>query len=402
MRGRLADGIWLEHSTSYQFLGIEALERMIAAYGDDPELEGLLSEMRRRPAFRRARLRDRPLRRLRTRSAARLGAGREHRDRVLRGLRRRLCVRPAPGPEGDSATWRSPTASTTPTHKHADELSFELFDEGLPIGHRHGPLRQGSGAGTRLRRLQPRPQHARRRWSRPPGRRLEPRLRLRADRDGGGRRLVRDRGPQPAAEEVQSVKDERLLLYRPGEMLVIVDRVESEPAHTYTRYLHLGPDIEVRKSGSSTSRSGRSAATVATPRPRLPSAAPRCAGRRSRCRASPRPRSAASCRATTLAFAATGQNDTFVTTIALDAAALRAEEVDAAGPRTTVSLAGCGRGRAEGRGFARRHPVVGGGRQGLRRACLTPGRMGSSCGHYCETTSATSWDLSRWTPCSES
>ena len=49
LEGRLANGIWLEHSTSYQFLAIRVVERFLRLVGGDDELAADLEAMRRRP-----------------------------------------------------------------------------------------------------------------------------------------------------------------------------------------------------------------------------------------------------------------------------------------------------------------------------------------------------------------
>jgi heparinase II/III-like protein len=43
----------------------------------------------------------------------------------------------------------------------------------------------------------------------------------------------------------QNVQHRRLFLYRPGSVLVLVDQVESRRYHIYTRLFHLGPGLEV-------------------------------------------------------------------------------------------------------------------------------------------------------------
>ena len=101
------------------------------------------------------------------------------------------------------------------THKHADELSFELFDHGASIVSDTGLYHKDPGeirdyvvsnrahSGLVGRR------------ARPADHRSVARLRIRADGRRRGRRLVRDRGPQPAPAR-QGVAHTRLFLYRPG------------------------------------------------------------------------------------------------------------------------------------------------------------------------------------------
>jgi hypothetical protein len=55
----------------------------------------------------------------------------------------------------------------------------------------------------------------------------------------GTNRLLKDDG----------VEHRRLFLYRPGEVLVIADRVRSSERHTYDRYLQVAPEIDARLEG---------------------------------------------------------------------------------------------------------------------------------------------------------
>ena len=55
-------------------------------------------------------------------------------------------------------------------------------------------------------------------------------------------------GVNPLARR-QGVKHTRLLLYRPGVALAVVDFARSAGHHTYTRYFQLGPDLHVDRQG---------------------------------------------------------------------------------------------------------------------------------------------------------
>jgi hypothetical protein len=55
-------------------------------------------------------------------------------------------------------------------------------------------------------------------------------------------------GVNPLAR-LQGVTHTRLLLYRPGVALVVVDFARSKHHHTYTRYFQLGPDLHVERHG---------------------------------------------------------------------------------------------------------------------------------------------------------
>ncbi len=55
-------------------------------------------------------------------------------------------------------------------------------------------------------------------------------------------------GVNPLAR-LQGVDHHRLLLYRPGVALAVVDFARAKHHHTYTRYFQLGPDLEVDREG---------------------------------------------------------------------------------------------------------------------------------------------------------
>ena len=152
-----------------------------------------------RRLVRAARRRDDPVRRLQPRAGPGLGARPGRRGARL--LRRRVRVRPRAGPRRrGSATSRSPTDSTTPPTSTPTSSRFELFDHGVPIVNDTGLYHKDPGeirdfvlsnrahSGLAVDGLD---------------------LPI-ADGDlaygsgltaaGDGRRLVRDRGPQPVAE----------------------------------------------------------------------------------------------------------------------------------------------------------------------------------------------------------
>ena len=130
------------------------------------------------------------------------------------------------------------------THKHADELSFELYDHGTSIVNDTGLYHKDPGeirdfvlsnrahSGLVVDGLDlpiSDPENA-----------YGSGLIAAGQGDGwyaieGRNRLLHDQG----------VDHTRLFLYRPGVALVIVDHVRSGLAHTYTRYLQLHPDIEL-------------------------------------------------------------------------------------------------------------------------------------------------------------
>jgi hypothetical protein len=135
------------------------------------------------------------------------------------------------------------------THKHADELSFVLFEKGVRIVGDSGRYGQ---------------------YETEPGRRYARSSRahnvlLVDGRDftwrgqvpyGSGLRWAAGDSGWYAVEGVNplleplDVRHRRLFLYRPAAALVIVDEVRSEMPRTYQRVLHFGATIELHRHGT--------------------------------------------------------------------------------------------------------------------------------------------------------
>ena len=197
LRRRLSQGVWLEHCSAYQFLAIRPLDSMLAVLGPDPELTELRDRMRAaaawfvRPDGQMTQFGDSNLEPVPAWAQGQAPGTQAYFGAGFAFVRE-------PGANGGLGYLAVTDGFHNLTHKHADELSFELFDHGATDRHRHRPLPQGPGRDPRLRGLQPRPQRPRRRRARPADLRPGARLRVRPDGRRGGRRLVRDRGPQPA------------------------------------------------------------------------------------------------------------------------------------------------------------------------------------------------------------
>jgi hypothetical protein len=340
LRGRLDDGIWLEHSSAYQFLAIRALERMIAAYGDDPELDELLAQMRSaagwfvKPDGEMTQFGDSNQERVPDWAAA------EVTDLGLHpALAAGFAFVRAAGSNGGLGYLAVAAGFHNTTHKHADELSFELFDGGQNVvadtglyDKDPGPIRDFVVSNRAHSTLvvdgldwpitDPAATYG---------------SGLVAAGQGDGWYAIEVRNP---LLEAQGVEHRRLFLYRPGEALVIIDRVTSDQPHTYTRYLHLGSEIKIRSSAESVELEAGSlrGAIMDAPSPSPIS--------RSQARGQDEPRQGFTSPAFrklaprwTIAYVGRGSSETFATTIALDGNGLRAEQVDIAGLRATVSLA---------------------------------------------------------------
>jgi hypothetical protein len=128
-------------------------------------------------------------------------------------------------------------------HKHSDELSFDLFDQGHRIVSDTGMYHKDDG---RLRRFV---KSARAHSTLTVDGRDFPRSGgftygsgLQASGAGSGWYAVQGKNPLVSG---QGVRHSRLFLYKPGVALIIVDRVRSQVAHAYDRYFQLGPQIDI-------------------------------------------------------------------------------------------------------------------------------------------------------------
>jgi hypothetical protein len=340
LRGRLSEGVWLEHSSAYQFLVIGALERYLAAYGPDPELVDLLAQMKSAAAWF-----VKPNGELTQFGDSNLDPApdwaRSEADR-LSGLKAFFGAGFAfvRAPEDSGSGYLAVTDGFhNLTHKHADELSFELFDHGTTViqdtglyDKDPGPVRDfvtsarahsvltadgqefpitdaGAAYGSGLI----------------------------AAGEGDGWYGIEGRNPLLTR---QGVDHHRLFLYRPGVALIVVDRVRSRASHTYTRYLQFGPSAELRAGGPRGSLELKVGSMRGGVYDLAPSGTVRSKVRGSRDPlqgwTSPdfrefRPR-------WTVAYSNQGTTQTSAITLALDATALHASSVHVAGERTTVGL----------------------------------------------------------------
>jgi len=340
LRGRLSEGVWLEHSSGYQFLVIGAVENYLAAYGPDPELSDLLAQMKSAAAwfvkpngeitqFGDSNLDQAP-------DWAVTGAD------PLTGLKAFFGAGFAfvRAPEDSGTGYLAVTDGFhNLTHKHADELSFELFDHGttvvadtglydkdpgpvrdfvtsarahsvLTVDGREFPITDASAAyGSGLTAA------------------------------GTGEGWYAIEGLNRLLK-AQAVDHRRLFLYKPGVALIVVDRVRSAASHTYTRYLQLGPSVRVSTGGPEGSLGLRAGSLRGGVYDLAPSGTLRSKVRGQKDPlqgwTSPdfrkfRPR-------WTVAYSNRGATETYALSLALDSSALHVRSVDVAGGRTTVGL----------------------------------------------------------------
>ena len=185
---------------------------------------------------------DDPVRRLQPRAGPRLGAGPGPGTQTYFGAGFAFVREPGAG--GDLGYLAVTDGFHNLTHKHADELSFELFDHGASIVSDTGLYHKDPGEirdyvvsnrahsglavdGLDLPISDPDLAYG---------------SGLQAAGEGDGWYAIEGRNPLLRG---QGVAHTRLFLYRPGSALVIVDRLRSANVHTYTRYLQLHPEVEL-------------------------------------------------------------------------------------------------------------------------------------------------------------
>jgi hypothetical protein len=244
LRGRLSsENIWLEHSTQYQFLAIRLL-RDFLKYGPgkdaDPELSATLGAMRSaanwfvKPGGRYALLGDTQI------GTAPAWGYKKGAD--PQGL--------MPFQESGFAMVRrsgSYLATTSGffnlTHKHADELDFDLVDHGVQVVN--GPGNYGYDRYAEFRDYQL-ASHSHsvlvvdgQSFPLDPARAHGSAIRA----TGAGQGWYAIEGDNPLVETL-GVGHSRLFLYRPGSALVVVDKLRAAVPHTYERFFQLGSDLE--------------------------------------------------------------------------------------------------------------------------------------------------------------
>jgi hypothetical protein len=244
LRARLSsEDVWREHSTQYHFLAIRLLREFLK-FGPgkqrDPGLTETLARMRDAtgwfvdPQGQYSLLGD-----------TQFGKAPEwgyFKQRTYDGLK----AFPASG-FGFVRKGGSYLATTAGffngTHKHADEGDFELYDRGLKIIN--GPGNYGYDREAQYRTYQLSSfSHSvlvvdGQSFDTDP-----------ANAYGSAQRAAGQRSGWYAIEVTnplvasQGVSHARLFLYRPGQTLVVVDRLRADAPHTYRRFFQLGSELD--------------------------------------------------------------------------------------------------------------------------------------------------------------
>jgi hypothetical protein len=129
------------------------------------------------------------------------------------------------------------------THKQSDDLSFDLYERGHRVvsdtGRYHSDAdrfkefdQSNKAHSTLVVDGEPFPQDGERTYG----------SGIRDSGQGDGWYAIWAKNPLVGA---QDVRHRRLLLYRPAEALVVFDELRSDRRHSYKRYFHLGPDIDI-------------------------------------------------------------------------------------------------------------------------------------------------------------
>jgi Heparinase II/III-like protein/Heparinase II/III N-terminus len=240
--GRLdeREGVWNEHSPGYHLLVIRTVERFAALTGHNVNQLRFLPRMRqalgwmlmpdgRLPQF-----------------------GDTYRDRAPE-----WAVRYASGKQGIRVLKRSGYAFVKQAgsylgitsqfhntdHKHADDLSFELFEDGQRVISDTGVFDKDIGA---YRRFERRSEAHNVFTVDGQSFKTKPRRLYGSGitAHGQGRGWYAIEGVNPLVRNLR-VHHRRLFLYKPGTALIVVDRVRAASHHTYRRYFHFGPGIDV-------------------------------------------------------------------------------------------------------------------------------------------------------------
>lgn len=239
------EGMWLEHSSSYQFLTVSAIERYLEVIkSKKPFLDGILPTMKDTAAW------------MTMPDQLTLQNGdsyQETADRFAQAINRDQQGLRVLGGSGvafvkprKKRNYLSLLANYhSEIHRHSDDLSFDLYDGGHRIVSDSGI--PDKDFGTPYLYAVSSPAHS---VVTVDGQDF-PRDRehaygsgILASGQGAGWYALLATNPTVAA---QGVNHERLLLYRPGSALIVADRLRSPTEHSYRSYLQFGPEFGLQE-----------------------------------------------------------------------------------------------------------------------------------------------------------
>lgn len=146
------------------------------------------------------------------------------------------------------------------SHKHADELTFNLYEGGRRVivdgGRRNlNQKRDDPGAVANAAFTKSSFAHSTLTVD-DESFKLDDRYYGSAiDATGQGSGWYAAEGNNPLVARHQGVRHSRLFLYRPGQALVVVDDVRSDRRHLYGRYVQIAPGIDADRQGATTALS---------------------------------------------------------------------------------------------------------------------------------------------------
>ncbi len=239
------EGMWLEHSSTYQFLTIGAIERYLEVIkGNKPFLDAILPTMKDTAAW------------MTMPDQRTLQNGDSYQDRAARfaqSINRTQQGMRVLGASGiafvkprKKSNYLSLLANYhSEIHRHSDDLSFDLYENGHRIVSDSGI--PDKDFGTPYLYAVSAPAHS---VVTVDGQDF-PRDRehaygsgILASGQGAGWYALLATNPTVAA---QGVTHERLLLYKPGSAVVVADSLRSPSAHSYRSYLQFGPEFGLQQ-----------------------------------------------------------------------------------------------------------------------------------------------------------
>lgn len=239
------EGMWLEHSSTYQFLTISAIERYLEVDKKKrPQLEQLLATMRDTAAWMT--LPDRHKLQNGNSFGDKADRFAQKISRDQRGLR--VLGGSGIGFVKTEKTYLSLLSNYhSEIHRHSDDLSFDLYENGHRVVSDTGIPDKDFGTpylfaisnsahsivevdGTEF------PRDASNAYG----------SGIVASGEGSGWYGIEATNPLVAA---QGVGHNRLLLYKPGSALIVADRLRSSQNHSYRSYFQFGPDFGLERTG---------------------------------------------------------------------------------------------------------------------------------------------------------
>ncbi len=239
------EGMWLEHSTTYQFLTINVIDRFLEVEKKKrPGLEGLLGTMEHTAAWMTM-----PDQRW-------LQAGDSYQDKADRFAQRisreqrgmRYLAKSGMAFVKKRKSYLALLSNYhSPIHRHSDDLSFDLYENGHRVLADTGIPDKDFGSPYLFAISAPAHSVVQvdgMDFPRDAAHSYGSGLVARGEGDGWYALTATNPLVRP-----QGVDHDRLLLYKPGTALIVADKLRSEASHTYRSNFQFGPDFGLREDG---------------------------------------------------------------------------------------------------------------------------------------------------------